>query len=119
MRLHAVYIQWICSATATDSRSLPRASIRAAVRAPWRLCSAAEEESQPQRRRRGPPAAAAAAGDRHASRLSRSLAGWRCFAARAAAARISQRPYLPAWAAAAQTRQGRMRRRWKEGIPSI
>jgi hypothetical protein len=101
--------QCVCSATATTSRSLPRASIRAAVRVPWQLCSAAEEESRWRRRRRRPPAAAAAACacDRHASRLSRSLAGWRCLAACAAAAR---------------TRQSVRRmppRRWRGGIPSM
>ena len=75
----------------------PRSSIRAAVRAPWQLCSAA----------RGLPAAAAAAAcaDHQASNLSRSLAGWRCLAACAAAPRT--RPHVR-WTP----------RRRKEGIPS-
>ena len=78
-------------------RPLPRSSIRAAVRAPWQLCSAA----------RGLPAAAAAAAcaDHQASNLSRSLAGWRCLAACAAAPRT--RPHVR-WTP----------RRRKEGIPS-
>ena len=78
-------------------RPLPRSSIRAAVRAPWQLCLAA----------RGPPAVAAAAACAYhrASNLSRSLAGWRCLAACAAAPRT--RPYVR-W----------MPRRRREGIPS-